>query len=182
MMDARVVRTIGLKTILCYHVWNMSTPIKSQLEIGQLGKLTTYQAGAMQMAANRSLRLLCDKILTPYGITKTQWLVIGAALDAGPGGIQIGELGRLVDLSARGLLNIVTILVKKEMLILRPNSKNAAKRVVAIHPKFAPDCQEIERIMRVALREVIYDNVTPLEFRIYLKVMYHLSQIHTPAN
>lgn len=152
----------------------MAGSIKSNLEVGDLSRITTYQAGAMQALAHRALRLRCDRVLGPYGITKRQWLVIGLTLDAGPSGISLRELSTQLDMTAAALSAVVAVLVKQCKVIRQQIGR---QRGIALHPKFIPDCVEIERILRTALRESIYASVSPLEFRMYLKVLHHLSQL-----
>jgi len=147
-----------------------------KLEIGDLKKITTYQAGVIQAAAHRALRLHCDNILSPYGITKTEWMVIGMALDADSEGILLAEICRQLDLEPNSLARVVSVLEKRRMVVRTTSGKQKA---IAIHPTFARDCPEIERILRTALRASIYSSVTPLEFRIYLKVLYQLSRLST---
>jgi DNA-binding MarR family transcriptional regulator len=151
--------------------------LSNSLEIGDLSHITTYQAAALQAAAQRAIREHCDKILSPYGITKTQWLVIGLALDAGNAGIRLTDLCRRLDLTPTTLNNIINVLERQNMLVWV--SRRGKQRAVTIHPTFARDCPEIEWILRSALRSSIYATIAPLELRIYLKVLYQLAQLHT---
>lgn len=152
----------------------MADQIENKLEIGDLSKVTTYQAGAMQAAAQRVLRLHTDNILSPYGITKPQWMVIGMALDAGSEGIRLAEICSRLDIAPNNLAPIVGSLERQNMVVRINRGK---QRAIAIHPVFAQDCPEIERILRRALRTSIYSAVTPMEFRVYLKVLYQLSRM-----
>ena len=49
--------------------------------------VTTYQAALLQAQAHRSLNVMKNNILKPYGISIMQWVVLGAVFDAGGKGI-----------------------------------------------------------------------------------------------
>lgn len=147
--------------------------VQNKLEIGDLTHVTTYQAGVLQASASRALRLFCNEVLKPYGITKRQWLVIGLAIDAGKDGAKTADLARQLDMTPRSLTSLLTTLEKRKKIIY----KSSSQKTVTIHPDFQPDCLEIEEMMRVALRTSIYNNITPLEFRVYLKVLFFISRL-----
>ena len=152
----------------------MADRMDNKLEIGDLSRITTYQAGALLSAAQRVLRMHTDNILSPYGITKTQWMVIGMTLDAGSEGVRLTEINSQLDLKPNSLAPIISSLEKQNMVMSINKGK---QRAIVIHPTFAQDCPEIERILRRALRTTIYTAVTPMEFRVYLKVLFQLSRM-----
>lgn len=88
--------------------------MQDKLEIGDLSNMTTYQAGALQASANRALRLFCNEVLRPYGITKKQWMVIGLALQAGAGGANCAEITRRLDMTPQSLNSMLTTLGKRK--------------------------------------------------------------------
>ena len=147
------------------------------LEIGDLHNITTYQAGVMQSAAHRALQKYCDDILQPYGLTKIQWLLIGTVLDNGDSGIRPTDLANQLGTTSSWLATALKPLVARKVIRREQHSKDSRSKLIFIHPDFAPDCAEIERAVRDGLRRTIYAHITPLEFRIYLKVLYQLSQI-----
>lgn len=149
--------------------------MQDKLEIGDLSNMTTYQAGALQASANRALRLFCNEVLRPYGITKKQWMVIGLALQAGAGGANCAEITRRLDMTPQSLNSMLTTLGKRKKLVSKICQNG--QKTITVHPEFAPDCTEIERMLRIALRGSIYRDISPLEFRIYLKVLFFLSRL-----
>jgi DNA-binding MarR family transcriptional regulator len=152
----------------------MGQQIQGPLNLGNLRNVTTYRAGLLQTAATRALREHCTAILAPYGITKPEWLIIGAALGAGKKGITFKELAGQMDITINRLNSMASSLEERKKILCR-NGKTLPQKMLLIHPEFAPDCAEIERSLRTALRASIYEKVSPLEFRIYMKVLYHLS-------
>ena len=153
----------------------MDSSLEGPLKIGDLHDITTYQAGVLQAAASRATRLHCDKILSTYGISKTEWLVIGSVLDAGQSGIHLTDLANLIDTTRVRIRRIVKKLEKQQMIIASGWGKARKPINVTIHPTFALDCPEIEQTLRQALRDSIYSKITPLELRMYLRVMHQLS-------
>lgn len=151
-----------------------------KIGIGDLRTLTTYQAGVMQTIAHQTLQKLCDDILTPYGLTKLQWLIIGTTRDAGQHGVRISKLRTWLGVTPSHLRNMLRSLEARH--IIKWNFDRAGRRshLVHINPDFAPDCEEIEHSLREGMRESIYATITPIEFRVYMKVLYRFSQMQQP--
>jgi DNA-binding MarR family transcriptional regulator len=149
----------------------------SQLADGDISKITTYQAGVMQSATHRILQKHCDEVLRPYGITKTQWLIIGTVLDAGSKGIRITDLAIQVGTTLSYLTNTVNLLESKKILRRVAHDSDNRAKSVSIHKPYVKTCQEIEGFLREALRTSIYANISPEDFRVYMKVMYQLARL-----
>ena len=139
------------------------------------GKLTTYQAGIDQANMNRKLQKICDDILRPYGITKMQWLIIGAILDHDEEGVRLSELAEELGTSMPYLTAAVNQLEAREILQRQSNEKDVRSKLITVADDYKATCHEIEKTLRNGLRKTIYAKVDPQEFRIYLKVMSELS-------
>ena len=139
--------------------------------------MTTYQAGTLQASTHRLLQKYCDDVLKPYGITKSQWLVIGTILDAGKKGIRITDLSGTLSTTLGYLTNTINLLESKGILKRISNSKDERTKMVIVSSNFVPKCQEIENTLRSQLRKTIYADITSSEFKTYMKVLYKLSQI-----
>lgn len=139
--------------------------------------MTTYQAGALQSSVHRMLQKFCDETLAPYGITKTQWLVTGTVLDAGKKGVRLTELANTLSTTMSYLTNTINLLESKGILSRISHDKDERAKMVVVNPRFVPKCTEIEATLRSKLRDSIYSNITPEEFRTYMKVLYKLSEI-----
>ncbi len=136
--------------------------------------LTTYQAGVLQASAHRALQKYCDNILSPYDITKMQWLIIGTILDAGRQGVKITDLAETLATTLPYLTNTINLLESKGMLERRADPKDERMKRVQVTPQFKKQCSVIEQTMRSRLRTAIYADVAPEEFRVYLNVLYKL--------
>lgn len=148
------------------------------MEEGDLSEITTYQAGVMQASSHRLLRKHCDEILKPYGISKMQWLIIGTVFDAGPAGVRLTDLAKILDTTLSYLTSTINLLVSKGMLVRLENEADSRSKFVCIDSDFAPICHKIERTLRHALRKSIYARIDPAEFRIYMKVLNQLSKVN----
>lgn len=142
-----------------------------------LAELTTYKVGALQAAANRSLKKHGDKLLKEYGITSMQWHIIGSVLDAGEEGARISDLALSLDTTLPFLTNNVNLLESKGILIRKTSSSDARSRLVTVSDKFRPVCKEIETNLRAKLRESLYSKVTPKELHTYIKTLIKFSEI-----
>lgn len=138
---------------------------------------TTYEAGATQAAFNRKLQKICDEILLPFGITKTQWLIIGLILDSGSKGIRLNELSEKLGTTMSYLTTAVNLLESRGILArLEDPEDTRSKRIVVVN-SYRPTCKKIELTLRDGLRQKIYATVNPTEFSIYMKVMSDLANI-----
>jgi DNA-binding MarR family transcriptional regulator len=156
----------------------VNKPVSVPLEHGDLSSITTYQAGAMQSSAHRTLQKHCDTVLKDYGISKMQWLIIGSVLDAGRNGVRITELAEQLGTTLPYLTTTINMLESKKMVTRRENHTDSRSKLVVVAPSFKRQCTEIERVLRDSLRRTIYAHIEPEDFRTYMKVLYKLSKIH----
>lgn len=143
-----------------------------------LARVTTYQAGIVQAAAHRSLQKECDRLLKPFGITKVQWLIIGAVLDAGKPGISITKLTQVLGTTMPYMTTSINLLESKGWLIRTSNRQDSRSKLVTIAEGNVACCEDIEKTLRTGLRQTIYADVDPVEFRTYLKVLFQLRDIN----
>ncbi len=139
--------------------------------------ISTYQAGVVQAHAHRQLQKYCDGVLEQFCITKMQWLIIGTVLDARPEGIRISDLARKVGTTLPYLTNTINQLEAKGILARKDCGDDSRAKLVSVTGSFRPKCAEIERVLRRALRESIYANISPKDFEVYIKVLYSLANL-----
>lgn len=144
---------------------------------GDINKITTYKAGAVQASMHRLLQKQSDIILKPYRISKMHWMIVGHVLDASPKGIRISDLSKELGTTIPYITTAVNLLESKGYLLRKGNNEDGRSKLVIINSKFIPKCHEIERTLRAGLRKSIYAKVDPAEFRIYMKVMYELRTV-----
>lgn len=142
-----------------------------------LSDITTYQAGVAQASAHRLLQKICDQLLKPYGLTKMQWLIIGTVLDAGKEGIRITSLTNKIGTTMPYMTTSVNLLEVKGIVTRASNKGDNRSKVITLAEDFADKCEEIERTLREGLRQTIYANVDPTEFRVYMKVLFQLGNL-----
>jgi DNA-binding MarR family transcriptional regulator len=147
------------------------------VEKGNLTDITTYQAGAAQATMHRLLQKQCDAILKPFGISKMHWLIVGHVLDAGSDGVRISDLAKSLDTTIPYLTTAINLLESKGFLLRTDNAEDGRSKLITINPGQVSKCHTIERTLREGLRNTIYSKVDPEEFRIYMKVMYELSNM-----
>lgn len=143
-----------------------------------LARVTTYQAGIVQAAAHRSLQRECDRILKPFGITKVQWLIIGAVLDAGRAGISVTRLTQVLGTTMPYMTTSINLLESKGWLVRTSNQLDSRSKLVTIAEGNVACCADIERTLRAGLRKTIYADVDPIEFHTYLKVLFQLRDVN----
>lgn len=142
-----------------------------------LSDITTYQAGAAQASMHRSLQKICDDILSPFGITKMHWLIIGAVLDSDPRGVRISDLAEKLGTTISYLTSTINLLESKGILARADNEADSRSKLITVAAAFKPRCAKIEATLREGLRKTIYSTVDPGEFKIYLKVLFQLNEV-----
>jgi len=149
----------------------------SDLADGNLGNITTYQAGVMLAAANRTIQRKCDEILKSYDISKMHWLIIGTINDAGSRGMRITELSPILGTNLSYLTNTINLLESKKILERIAHPEDSRSKYVCISAQFRKRFDEIEAHLRNELRKSVYRDISPHDFRIYMKVLYQLTDI-----
>ncbi len=139
--------------------------------------LTTYQAGVLQATTHRNLQKYCDDVLRAYGITKTQWFIIGTILDAGSSGIRVTDLAEKVGTTLSYLTNTINLLESKDIVQRVARGEDNRVKYVSIVENYTKTCTEIERYLRDKLRTTIYGSIEPEDFRTYMKVLTQLSSV-----
>ena len=147
-----------------------------------LATTTTYQAGVVQAAAYRLLKRFTDDCLKEYGITTTQWFIIGTVLAAGDAGIRLTELSKQVDTTLSFLTNSVNLLESKGYLVRGEHSQDSRSKVIYVPASMRPKCLTIESTLREKMRQGLYRNIKPADLQIYVKVLYQLSQLNTAVD
>lgn len=70
-------------------------------------QLTTYQAVISQARAFRVLKNFMADNLKDYGLTMTEWLLIGKVIDSGKNGVRITELAETLGVELPVITNLV---------------------------------------------------------------------------
>lgn len=154
----------------------MDESIHNHIQEGDLLAITTYQAGVLQASAHRLLQKTCDDYLARFGLTKTQWLALGIIADAGQEGMRPTEIAEALGTTMAFVTKIMLVLESGGMITRKETSADSRSRSAIVHPEFVPQISEIEAGLRQALRAYVYRDITPEEFRIYMRVLLKLSQ------
>ncbi len=136
-----------------------------------LATITTYQAASQQSRAFRELKLLKDHVLSPHGLTGSQWLVLGFIYDSGHDGVRITTLADLLDTTQAFITNTVNVLESKGYVLRKADKTDSRAHSVVLKSKFTSVVEKIEQEVRSALRREIYSKVTPEELKTYVYVL-----------
>ena len=149
----------------------------SNVDKFDIGSLTTYRAGAAQAAMHRMVQKMTDDILRPFGVTKMQWMIIGAVMDAGKAGVRISDIADTLGTTIAYLTNSINILESRNILERRDNLEDSRSKLVSVVPSYLDTCKLIETTMRKELRKSIYSKVDREEFITYWKVLFQLIEV-----
>jgi DNA-binding MarR family transcriptional regulator len=143
----------------------------------KLTNVTTYQSGVVQSASYRALNKFTNDILQQHGLTTMQWFIIGTIYDAGTNGIRITDLGKKIDTRLSFLTNTVNLLESKGIVERLSHQTDSRSRMVVVKDSYRETCEEIELDLRSKMRTAIYSKMSPEEFRVYIGVLYKLSEL-----
>lgn len=143
----------------------------------ELSDVTTYQSGVIQSAAIRKLNRFIASFLETYDITTMEWFIIGTVYDAGNEGMSLTDLKNKLGTTMPFITNSVKTLLAKKVLVKSLDSDDARIKIVAISPGYRATCGEIEAYLRAKMRELFYRNITPEELKIYVNVLYKMSDL-----
>ncbi len=142
-----------------------------------LSKITTYQAGVAQSATYRNLNKLFSTMLKSHDLTSMQWFVLGTIYDSGTDGIQLTQLSTKLQTGLPFITNTINLLESKGMVERRSSQTDSRSKRVYITTKFIPVCRKIEDDLREKMRKSVYNDISPEDLRVYIKVLYQLSQL-----
>lgn len=145
-----------------------------------ISQITTYQSGVMQSSAHRILGRIKTEYLSQYGITSTQWFVIGYVYDAGDAGLRLNDLMKILDTTMPFITTIVNHLESKNILQKVSSTDDSRVKIARLNPAYSSTVEEIESGLREELRQKLYtdDHITREELSTYIKVLSKITQIN----
>ncbi len=147
-----------------------------------ISRISTYESGIMQSTAHRILGRINADYLAQYGLTSTQWYIIGHAYDAGADGVRLSQLKDLLDTTMPFITMTVNQLEAKGILQKLSHTDDSRVKIAKLNPNYARTVQEIELGLRDELRARLYnqDNITRDELATYINVLYKIAQSNKP--
>ncbi len=143
-----------------------------------ISQITTYQSGVAQATAHRLVNRVVTNYLLAYGLSPMQWFAIGFIYDAGPEGIRLSDLARLLDTTLPYITNTIALLESKGFVQKITHKGDSRIKLVMITKRFLPTIKEIEDGLRERLRSELYseDRITRDELQTYIRVLYKIIQ------
>jgi DNA-binding MarR family transcriptional regulator len=143
-----------------------------------ISQITTYQSGAMQSTAHRILTRIKTEYLSQYGLTPTQWFVIGYSYDAGTAGIRLNDLMKILDTTMPFITTVVNLLESKGILQKISDTGDSRVKIARLNPNYQTTVEEIEAGLREELRLRLYheDHISREELATYITVLYKIAQ------
>lgn len=147
-----------------------------------ISQISTYESGVMQSTAHRILGRINADYLSQYGLTPTQWYIIGYAHDAGSDGVRLSQLKHLLDTTMPFITMTVTLLESKDILQKISHTSDSRVKIARLNPLYIKTVSEIEQGLREELRIRLYnqDNISRDELTTYIKVLYKIAQTNKP--
>jgi len=148
-----------------------------------ISQISTYESGVMQSTAHRILGRINSDYLSQYGLTPTQWYIIGLAYDAGASGVRLSELKYVLDTTMPFVTTTVNHLESKGILQKMSHIDDSRVKIAKLSPLYKKTVVEIEHGLREELRTKLYsqDNISRDELAAYIKVLYKIAQSNKPS-
>lgn len=143
-----------------------------------ISRISTYESGVMQSTAHRILGRVNSDYLSQYGLTPTQWFIIGFAYDAGATGVRLNQLKEILDTTMPFITTTVNLLESKGILQKISHTDDSRVKIAKLNPLYIKTVKEIEAGLREELRTKLYgqDNISREELSAYIKVLYKIAQ------
>jgi DNA-binding MarR family transcriptional regulator len=140
-------------------------------------RLTTYQAGVLQAAANRNLKRIVGRFLKPFNITVMEWFALGVIRDCGAKGIRISDLAATLRTTIPYTTKLLNELENREWVTKDDDAIDNRVKTIRLTEGTEDICQTIEDDLRHKMRSYIYDRVPPQDLTGYLHVLYVISRL-----
>ncbi len=148
-----------------------------------ISEISTHESAIVQAAAHRTTVKVLQKFLSNYGLTSTQWSIIGLSYNAGDKGVRLKDLMATLDTSMPFITSTVNLLEVKGIVdkVNDPND-NRIKSAV-LKPSYRLEVEKIENKLRNVLRQELYaqDNITREELDTYITVLYKIARANKPT-
>lgn len=143
-------------------------------------QLTTYQVVISQTRAFRALRNFMTDTLKHYGLTLTEWLMIGRVVDTAEKGVRISELAAELGVEMPVITNLVNRAEKTGWVIRMADAEDKrAKRVYSTKEGGEKACRIEGDIRR--LTAIWLDDLDPIKLESYLTVIGALAAKSLPS-
>ena len=143
-----------------------------------ISQITTFESGVMQATAHRVLTRIMTDYLSQFGLTSTQWYVIGHVSQAGGDGIRLNDLMHILDTTMPFITNTVNLLESKGILQKVSSSDDSRVKIARLSPNYKKRAEQIEEGLRDELRQRLYreDNINRDELSAYITVLYKIAK------
>ncbi len=108
--------------------------------------LTTYNIGLMQSKAYRVLKSHSDKILAEFGISSTDWALLGMLFDA-PGGLRVTEAAKILGVETPFITELGEKLHKLKLIDWKNVPEDGRVKIIALTAHGKTLIPKIERVM-----------------------------------
>jgi DNA-binding MarR family transcriptional regulator len=143
-----------------------------------ISQISTYESGVMQSTAHRILGRINADFLSNYGLTPTQWFIIGLTYDAGSEGIRLGTLKEMLDTTMPFITTSVNHLESKGILQKLSHTDDSRVKIAKLNPQYAATVKKIEAGLREELRTQLYaqGDINREELAAYISVLYKIAR------
>ena len=143
-----------------------------------ISQISTYESGVMQSTAHRILSRINADYLSQYGLTPTQWFIIGFAYDAGAVGVQLSQLKDLLDTTMPFITTSINQLESKGIIQKVSHTEDSRVKIAKLNPLYVKTVKEIEAGLRDQLRADLYakSDISREELSAYINVLYKIAQ------
>ena len=141
----------------------------------KLTDLSTASAGIVEARVHRRLKKEFATYLEPYNLTTMEWFVIGYLHESARGGVQLSDIAKHLQTTLPYLTNMINELEVKGMLERVEHSADGRAKFIRLLPAAKQLYTSAEQDLRSKLRELVYDQVSVEDFKIYIKVLYQLA-------
>ena len=144
--------------------------------MNDLSEFSTYRTGILQARAYRNLRHFMTESLKEYGLTSTEWTMLGLISDETKnGGIRVSDVARMLDVEISFVTNTVKKLKGLKFVIKAQDEQDKRVRILIGTDKAHLTVIHIERSLRKKMK-LWLKNINNDELVRYITVLQKISR------
>lgn len=142
-------------------------------------RLTMYESCILHARADRSLRSVIAKQLESFGITMTEWLLLGVASSSPKDGYSMSKIASILDVTMPQVTALVNALMHHGLVRQKTQSNDRRSRHVLVTVKGQNTLHKVESKIDQTMRLWLAD-IPKTQLRIYLDIVHKLATHKLP--
>lgn len=143
----------------------------------KLSELATYQTGIYQARAYRNLRHFMEYQLKPYGLSSSEWSILGVVYDntkENGCGVRVSALAEIIDVEVSFITNMIKKLKRLNLVTHNYDEDDGRSRFIVTTNAGVTMVEEIELSIRREMKKWLGD-IDSKDLVVYIHILNKLA-------